>query len=115
MVGVAQLVEHWVVVPGVAGSSPVTHPRHPCRSGPVFGPDRNPVEGPVTKIMGQSWGKPSGIRRRQPVCDDTIRPRPARTIALPETKVASREQGSGQGCGQGSGQGCGQEWQPGSG
>ena len=27
MVGVAQLVEHRVVVPGVAGSSPVTHPR----------------------------------------------------------------------------------------
>jgi hypothetical protein len=26
MVGVAQLVEHRVVVPGVAGSSPVTHP-----------------------------------------------------------------------------------------
>ncbi len=26
MVGVAQLVEHWVVVPGVAGSIPVTHP-----------------------------------------------------------------------------------------
>ena len=26
MVGVAQLVEHWVVAPDVAGSSPVTHP-----------------------------------------------------------------------------------------
>ena len=26
MVGVAQTVEHWVVIPGVAGSSPVTHP-----------------------------------------------------------------------------------------
>ena len=26
MVGVAQLVEHRVVIPGVAGSSPVTHP-----------------------------------------------------------------------------------------
>jgi hypothetical protein len=26
MVGVAQLVEHWLVVPGVAGSSPVVHP-----------------------------------------------------------------------------------------
>ncbi len=32
-VGVAQLVEHWVVVPGVAGSIPVTHPvRRPGRS-----------------------------------------------------------------------------------
>ena len=26
MVGVAQLVEHWLVVPVVAGSSPVVHP-----------------------------------------------------------------------------------------
>ena len=27
MVGIAQLVEHLVVVQGVAGSSPVTHPK----------------------------------------------------------------------------------------
>lgn len=27
MVGIAQLVERWLVVPDVAGSSPVTHPR----------------------------------------------------------------------------------------
>ena|GEM_PF-4757186 len=26
MVGIAQLAEHWIVVPGVAGSSPVIHP-----------------------------------------------------------------------------------------
>ena len=26
MVGVAQLAEHWLVEPGVAGSSPVVHP-----------------------------------------------------------------------------------------
>ena len=26
VVGVAQLVEHWIVIPGVAGSNPVTHP-----------------------------------------------------------------------------------------
>ena len=26
MVGVAQLVEHWVVAPVVVGSSPITHP-----------------------------------------------------------------------------------------
>ena len=26
MVGIAQLVERWLVVPDVAGSSPVTHP-----------------------------------------------------------------------------------------
>ena len=31
MVGVAQLVEHRVVVPGVAGSSPVTHPNYSNR------------------------------------------------------------------------------------
>ncbi len=27
MVGIAQLVEHWIVAPVVAGSSPVTHPK----------------------------------------------------------------------------------------
>lgn len=27
MVGVVQLVEHWIVVPGVVGSSPIAHPR----------------------------------------------------------------------------------------
>ncbi len=27
MVGIAQLVEHLIVVQGVAGSSPVTHPK----------------------------------------------------------------------------------------
>lgn len=26
VVGVAQLVEHWIVIPVVAGSSPVAHP-----------------------------------------------------------------------------------------
>ena len=26
MVGVVQLAEHWIVVPGVVGSSPITHP-----------------------------------------------------------------------------------------
>ncbi len=31
MVGVAQLVEHLVVVQEVAGSSPVTHPAGPAR------------------------------------------------------------------------------------
>lgn len=28
VVGVAQLAEHWVVAPVVAGSNPVTHPIH---------------------------------------------------------------------------------------
>lgn len=32
MVGIAQSVEHLVVVQGVAGSSPVTHPRIVCRA-----------------------------------------------------------------------------------
>jgi hypothetical protein len=32
MVGVAQLVEHLVVVQVAAGSSPVTHPKAQCRS-----------------------------------------------------------------------------------
>ncbi len=31
-VGVAQLVEHWVVAPEVVGSSPITHPRIKSRA-----------------------------------------------------------------------------------
>jgi len=65
---------------------PSLAPIHLCRSGPVFGTDRNPVESPVIKIMGQ-WGKPSGPRRRWPVCDDTIQPWPAPTIAHSERRV----------------------------
>ena len=34
MVGVVQLAEHWIVVPGVVGSSPITHPRI---TGDIFG------------------------------------------------------------------------------
>jgi hypothetical protein len=34
MVAVAQLVEHWIVIPGVAGSSPVGHPSY--RQGTTF-------------------------------------------------------------------------------
>lgn len=29
MVGIAQLVEHWIVIPSVAGSNPVTHLLNP--------------------------------------------------------------------------------------
>jgi hypothetical protein len=36
MVGVAQLVEHWVVAPVVAGSSPVTHPIKAFSSAPPY-------------------------------------------------------------------------------
>jgi hypothetical protein len=32
LVGIAQLVEHLVVVQGAAGSSPVTHPKKKARS-----------------------------------------------------------------------------------
>ena len=42
-VGVAQLVERWIVIPEVAGSSPVTHPnqtilvvKNPCESRGFF-------------------------------------------------------------------------------
>ena len=31
--GVVQLAEHWIVVPGVVGSSPITHPRQRRGSG----------------------------------------------------------------------------------
>ncbi len=41
MVGVAQLVEHLVVVQDVAGSSPVTHPKVRCRPRPSGWPWRS--------------------------------------------------------------------------
>lgn len=36
MVGVAQLVEHWLVVPVAAGSSPVIHPMSSVRTEPLI-------------------------------------------------------------------------------
>ena len=55
MVGVAQLVEHRVVIPVVAGSSPVTHPTKPqVRALPAL---RAPqVKGAWGASRGQSWG-----------------------------------------------------------
>ncbi len=47
MVGVAQLVEHLVVIQDVAGSSPVTHPNRwtdSLKSHPVRCRDRSAVE-----------------------------------------------------------------------
>jgi hypothetical protein len=55
MVGVAQLVEHWVVVPGVAGSSPVTHPTDRPRS---------PSDGSVT-VLGFRLGPDAQLGRRR--------------------------------------------------
>jgi ATP-dependent Clp protease adaptor protein ClpS len=37
MVGVAQLVEHWLVVPVAAGSSPVIHPMETVPAPPLIG------------------------------------------------------------------------------
>ena len=34
MVGIVQLAEHRIVVPGVVGSSPITHP---IKAGDIFG------------------------------------------------------------------------------
>ena len=42
MVGVAQLVEHWVVAPVAEGSSPFTHPIPLFISAPVAQLDRAP-------------------------------------------------------------------------
>jgi hypothetical protein len=54
MVGVAQLAEHRVVIPVVAGSTPVTHPTEP-RSGAVPAPDRAPPGAPFSR----SWQNPA--------------------------------------------------------
>ncbi len=65
MVGVAQLVEHLVVVQVVAGSSPVTHPK-------VIGPGVDPP-GPIT-----FWDEWAGTREeaveRRPT-DPSLTPR----------------------------------------
>ena len=55
MVGVAQLVEHLVVVQVAAGSSPVTHPAW-------GGPGRPPTG--VLLVCGSLWSRPAPSRRR---------------------------------------------------
>src|SRR5689334_17002574 len=69
MVGVAQLVEHWVVVPGVAGSSPVTHPGRGAASG-----------------GGQPRGRPGSVTG-VPRMTDTVAYTPAQAVALMADRV----------------------------
>src|SRR4051812_22274874 len=56
MVGVAQLVEHQVVILGVAGSSPVTHPMRGRAPVDRPGPFRVPGQGAGTSVgSGGIW------------------------------------------------------------
>jgi hypothetical protein len=86
MVGVAQLVEHRVVVPGVAGSSPVAHPMQSRRSA-VFRATLPPsLGGSVVLFGGDSvmwikkrsrqhpacWRLPDGGRAFEPFAGDTV-------------------------------------------
>ena len=52
MVGVAQLVEHQVVILAVAGSSPVSHPN---RSEGILPSDRVRSIGPGTLLQPRLW------------------------------------------------------------
>ncbi len=47
MVGIAQLAEHRIVVPGVVGSSPITHPILWLRAG---------ASAPALKLTSLYWG-----------------------------------------------------------
>ena len=67
MVGVAQLVEHWVVAPVVEGSSPFTHPiKKPKKgaSGSLFLPDPPPCP-----VHGLLWSKAITIISKMTIKD----------------------------------------------
>jgi hypothetical protein len=62
MVGIAQLVEHWIVDPAVAGSSPVTHPKQK-------GPEpltKATQEGPQAEHEGSGRGSMFGSMAPDP-------------------------------------------------
>ena len=69
MVGVAQSVEHWVVVPGVAGSIPVTHPNEQVAQADVIAwatpmrPTRFEAQAPLVLTFRQSAGHKPRRRR----------------------------------------------------
>ena len=84
MVGVAQLVEHLVVVQVAAGSSPVTHPRGPprediragallmplqapCQGWPGWVRDRPDAAGPGASADRTQWGMLSHNKRSQKI------------------------------------------------
>ncbi len=65
VVAVAQLVEHWIVAPGVAGSNPVGHPIEKAEESaattdshaPDFGQpvaNRDPVESALAEAIGKA-------------------------------------------------------------
>ncbi len=53
VVGVAQLVEPWIVIPAVAGSSPVAHPINPYA--PIAQLDRAPDFESVGRRFESCW------------------------------------------------------------
>ena len=60
-VGVAQLAEHWVVVPGVEGSSPFTHLSFPLfQESPVLFPLGVDAVAPVAMHENSGYGPPMG-------------------------------------------------------
>ena len=56
MVGIAQLVEHLIVVQGAAGSSPVTHPKN----------EKRPCSGRFLRFLHKSAERGEDTLRREP-------------------------------------------------
>ncbi len=77
MVGVAQLVERWLVVPDVAGSSPVVHPN----SSPVVG-----CLAPAVRFYAEAVPRPS----RSTPAELSPEPWPAHPSPDPSAEVARR-------------------------
>src|SRR5215211_8697001 len=98
MVVVAQLVEHRVVVPGVAGSSPVDHPIHAGTSrpgrqtGPVAYPRRD-RQRRALKLLSKRLARHAALPRRQPTVS---RPESAQTpdMSAPAALTAAIASGS---------------------
>ena len=64
MVGVAQLVERWIVAPVVEGSSPFTHPNILLRKRPL---DSAPLAQLVEQLTLNQRVRSSSLRRRTSV------------------------------------------------
>lgn len=54
MVDVAQLVEPWIVIPVVVGSSPISHPNFPVSSS-LYVPVCTPLHAYVIDVSSQDW------------------------------------------------------------
>ena len=94
MVNVAQLAEHWVVAPAVAGSSPVVHPSGPRREGTAK-PARNGATPPG--CAGRVGGEDAGSMRSRAlrVCPRTMHRAAQRTLVAAASFLHRAERAGG--------------------